>query len=322
MNTKLEMMVRYLAGRQGEAAEWIRRELADPRSDVSRCLQAVRSRSRGIFGAAPLEPWDPVAPPSTRDQATPARVARRRRLPLLFGASAAALVLIAVGAAWQAQDGRLRHLEAVLARREARWGDRFNRLEATLTRPEAPPQRPAPASTGPNSQEVKPPTLTDGPTRLALARLETRLDEIGQRLGEGTPSADRADPQLTQLRSDLDRLKQEVESASRAGKQEMQELTLAVREVLHLLRRLAMRSRVPEPLPVPVPIPVLPQGRSRGAERGPGLIPGPVQGPNPGQIQGQAHSHPGPSQGNQDWGTHGLPGGHTRPGMPAPQGPG
>jgi hypothetical protein len=321
MNSKLEMMVRYLAGRQGEAAELIRRELADPRSEASRWLQAVRSRSRGLFGPALLEPWDPVAPPSIRDQATPSGVARSRRLPLLFGASAAALVLLAVGVAWRAQDDRLRHLEAILARREARWGDRFNRLEATLARREAPPQRPAPASTGPNSHEVQPPTLADEPTRLALARLEARLDQLGQRLGE-EPRPDRGDPQLTQLRSDLDRLKQEVESASRAGKQERQELSLAVREILHLLRRLAMRSRVPEPLPFPMPIPAPPQGRSPGAEPGPGLIPGPVQGPHQGPIQGQDHAHPDPNRGNPDWGTHGFPGGHTRPGMPAPQGRG
>ena len=51
MKTKLEMMVAYLAGRKGEAAESIRRELEDPTSEASRCLEAVRSRSRGIFGA-------------------------------------------------------------------------------------------------------------------------------------------------------------------------------------------------------------------------------------------------------------------------------
>src|SRR5262249_3162830 len=157
-NTKLEMMVRYLAGRQGEAAELIRRELADPRSEASRCLQVVRSRSREIFGAAPLEPWDSVASPAIPDQATPPGLARRRRLLPLFGASAAALVLIAVGGAWRAQEDRLRHLEAILARREARWGDRFDRLEATFARWEAPPKQSAPASMGPNSPAVQPPT--------------------------------------------------------------------------------------------------------------------------------------------------------------------
>src|SRR5262249_8986432 len=154
---------------------------------------------------------------------------------------------------------------------------------------EAPPKQSAPASMGPNSPAVQPPTPEDGltqsalarlearldelgqrptpadePTRSALARLEARLGQLGQRPGEGLPRPDGGAPQLPQLRSDRDRLKHELESASRAGKQEIQELSLAVREVLDLLRRLAMQSRMPEPLPVPVPIPVLPQGRLPG----------------------------------------------------------
>ena len=42
MTTKLEMMVGYLAGRQGKAAESIRRELDDPTSEASRWLDAMQ----------------------------------------------------------------------------------------------------------------------------------------------------------------------------------------------------------------------------------------------------------------------------------------
>ena len=70
MKTKLEMMVAYLAGRKGEAAESIRRELEDPTSEASRCLEAVRSRSRGVFGADLPEMPDPIPSRSIRNRAT------------------------------------------------------------------------------------------------------------------------------------------------------------------------------------------------------------------------------------------------------------
>ena len=69
MKTKLEMMVGYLAGRQGEAAELIRRELEDPTSEASRWLEAVRSRSRGVFVADSLEGPAPISTPSIRGRA-------------------------------------------------------------------------------------------------------------------------------------------------------------------------------------------------------------------------------------------------------------
>ncbi len=142
MKTKLEMMVAYLAGRKGEAAESIRRELEDPTSEASRCLEAVRSRSRRALRRGRCR--------RCRTSSHLAQSATGR--PHLgcpgdgcfrcsSALSSAALVFIAVGVAWRAQDDRLRHLEATLARREARWGDRFNRLEAALTRREAPSQK-------------------------------------------------------------------------------------------------------------------------------------------------------------------------------------
>src|SRR5262249_22479043 len=149
--------------------------------------------------------------------------------------SSAALVFIVVGAWWRAQDDRLRHLEAIQAEREARWRDRVNRLEAALLKWETPSRRQTPAAKGPNSPELKAPAPSDPSTRLALARIEARLGELGQRLGEKQPRQDPDDPRVAQLAQDLDRLRQEIETAGRASKQESQELSLAVREVLHLL---------------------------------------------------------------------------------------
>jgi hypothetical protein len=299
MKTKLEMMVAYLAGRKGEAAESIRRELEDPTSEASRCLEAVRSRSRGIFGADFPEMPEPIPSRSIRNRATARGMAGRRLPSLLFGASSAALVFIAMGTAWRAQDDRLRHLEATLARGEARWGDRFNRLEAALTKREAPSQRQPASSNGPNLQELKPPTPTDWPTSLVLARIEARLGELGQRLGEGQPRQDPDDQQVAQVRRDLDRLRQEVESAVRASKQESQQLSAAVREILELLRRLTMRSRATEPMQVPLPIPFPPQGHEPGVGQGPGMISGPGQVPGQAQMPGQDPFYRAPGRGKR-----------------------
>jgi hypothetical protein len=295
MKTKLEMMVAYLAGRKGDAPESIRRELEDPTSEASRCLEAVRWRSRGVFGAELPEMSDPVPSRSIRNRAT-ARAAPVRRLPsLLVGASSAAVVFIAVGMAWRAQDNRLLHLETTLARREDRWGDRFNRLEATLTRRETPSQKQPASSTGPNLQELKPPTTADRPTILALARIEARLGELEQQLGDRQPRQDQDDQQVAQLRRDLDRLRQEAEIAVRASKQESQRLSMAVGEILTLLRFLTMHSRGTEPMQVPVPIPVPPLGQEPGVGQGPGMMPGPGQVPGQAQMPGHAQN-PGQAQ--------------------------
>ena len=233
MKTKLEIMVGYLAGRQGEDVESIRRELEDPSSEASRWLEAIRARSQGIFGPGSPEEPDIVAPrpgrwpeeprliaprPSGDRPTAPApRVPGRRPPRILWGASAATLVLLAVGAAWRAQDDRLRRLETILDRRETRWGDRFQHLEEALTKHEAPLQKPAPSPQVPSPREVKPPTRVDGPTRLALNRIERKLGELEQRLGgklgeleqrlgESRTSQDRADQRGADLRRDLDQL--------------------------------------------------------------------------------------------------------------------
>src|SRR5262249_39168782 len=163
-----------------------------------------RSKSRGVLSADLLELADPPTPPSIRSRATEPGMARRRLPRLIFGASAAALVLIAASAAWRAQDGRLPHPRAGPAPPPPPWGARLQRLEAGRTNREAPPPRSTPISKGPNSSEVKPPTPADRPTSLALARIEARLDELGQRLGAVQPGPDQVDQQVAQLGRDLD----------------------------------------------------------------------------------------------------------------------
>ena len=334
MKTKMEMMVGYLAGRQDETAGSIRRELEDPSSEASRWLEAVRARSREIFGPGSPEGLDSVAtrpgrlpeeprliaprPIRNRPTAPAPRVPERRPSRTLWGASAAALMLLAAGAAWRAQDDRLRRLETILVRREARWGDRLKHLEETLTKREAPPQKQAPSPKAPSSGDVRPSTPLDRPTRLALNRIEGKLGELERRLGESRTSEDLADQRVAQLRRDLDQLKQEVQTSSRAGRQEMQDLSRAVGELLLLVRRLATHPQGQEPMQIPVP----PQGQDMGFGRGPAIRLGPGQIPNQGQMPGQEHDHIDPGWGNRNWRPQGFPGRHTGPGMQPPKGPG
>jgi hypothetical protein len=287
MKTKLEKMVAYMAGRKGEAPESIRRELEDPMSEASQCLEALRSRSRGLFGADLTEMPEPIPSRSTGNRATTRGIAGSRLPSLLVGASSAALVFIAVGMTWRAQDDRLRNLEVKLEKRDDRWGDRFNRLEAALTRREGPTQRQPASSKAPIFPEPKPQTSADRPTSLALARIEARLGELEQQLGQGQPMRDQDDQQVAQLRRDLDRLSQEVEIAVRTRKQESQKLSTAVREILELLRRLTMNSGAMAPMQVPGPIPIPPQGQHPGVGQGPGMMPGPEQVPGQAQMPGQ-----------------------------------
>ena len=49
MKTKLEMMVGYLAGKQGESAESIRRELARPRRRGEPMARGSSDRGRGTY---------------------------------------------------------------------------------------------------------------------------------------------------------------------------------------------------------------------------------------------------------------------------------
>ena len=171
--------------------------------------------------------------------------------------------------------------------------------EAALMRREPPSQARPVSSNRPNPQELKPTTPVDGPTSLALARIEARLGELGQRLGEGQSRLDQGDQQVAQLRRELDGIKQEVTIAVQANKQGSQELSAAVREILQLLRRLMMQSRAMQPMQVPVPIPVPPHGHDPGQIEGTGVISGPAQLPGQAQMPGQDQSHRPPGRGKR-----------------------
>jgi hypothetical protein len=109
-----------------------------------------------------------------------------------------------------------------------------------------------------------------------LIRIEGKLAELEQRLGEIKTSRALDDQRVADLRRDLDQLKQEVQTSSQA-----------LHEVLALLRRLATITPGPEPMQIPDQ----PQGMDRGFESRPGIIVGPGQLPNGGRMGGPAHNH-------------------------------
>jgi len=320
MTTKLEILVGYLAGRQGTASESIRRELEDPTSEASRWLEAVQKRSRAVS-----RPGSPVAQclissASMRNGKTSRGWVRKRLLPFVSGVSAASLVLIAMGVAWRAQDDRLLRLETVLAAREAKWGTRFDHLDAALTRREVVPKGKTPGSKESVSPQGKPSATVDGPTVLALARIEARLGEVGERLREAQSSQNQSDPAIDELRRDVERLRKEVETRAQSSKQESHEQSLVVQEILQLLRRLAMRPWGPQPMQFPVPEPL--QERQRRGGQAPGLMPGMEQVPGQGQVTDQDHPRMDPGQGYGERSNQGVSGGYMGPRMQRPGGPG
>ena len=90
-------------------------------------------------------------------------------------------------------------------------------------------------------------------TGLALARIEARLGEFGERLKEAQSSPNQSDPSIEELRRDVERLRNETEARAQSTRQETHELGLVVQEVLQLLRGLASRPWGPDQMQGPVP---------------------------------------------------------------------
>jgi hypothetical protein len=316
MKTKLETMVGYLAGRQGAAVERVRLELEDPGSDASRWLTEVRSRSRALFSPGSLEQPSGGRSTTLHPFTAEPRPGRSWWLPpFVLGSSAAALVLLAIGSFLRQRDDRLNRLETLLAQQDARWGNRIEQIETAVTSPRAPSRTEAPSAKTPTSQDTRSAPQVDTTTALALARLEAKLGELGDRLGQEAPKSETLAPSVEPLRGDLERLRREIELGGEASMKQIRELSAVLREVLHLLRRLNVQARSADPLQVPVPVPIpLPQGREPGLGQRPETN-------GPGQPPGQLLMH-GQVPRQQQWGLQNPPGGHIGHGMNTPGGPG
>ena len=289
MNAKLETIAAFLAGHQGPATEALRAELDDPSSEASQLLDAVRSASKRAAPPPRLAPRPTLAaPPEKAAPAPPLRAAKAPAFPTRVAAAvAAALVLAALGGLGWHLSTRVNDLTAALARREASWRQRFARLERSLARDDRTVRPPAPT---PPAQTAKAPpkaaTPPDAPAagpsgvelKLALNRVEAKLDALEARLGTPTPTTMPAvDPaSIAAIRRELEDLREGLEASDRAGREEGQELREGLQNVLFLIRQFAgMRGNhgPVQQIPVPFPVPTQPgNGAGRGVGN-PGMAP-------------------------------------------------
>ena len=316
------MMVGYLSGKQGQAAESIRRELEEPTSEASRWIAALRQRTRDASRRTPPKAatarWSALQKYETIGH----RPVRSRLFALLGAVSVAALVLAALGLAWRAQENELRRLETMLARREAHWASRFDELNALLARQTPVPQTRAPSTKETSPPQPKSPAAMDGPTILALARIEAKVGQLGERLRETQSARNPNDPMVDALRRDIEQLKNDVEARDQSRKQESRELNQVVQEVLQLLRGLTLRPwGGGAPMQAPVPGPLFQEQQRNGPQRQ-GLTPGAERLPGERQMPGQGYVPMEPGQVNPNRGVPNFSGGYITPRMQRPGGPG
>ncbi|WP_435007797.1 hypothetical protein P12x_005062 [Tundrisphaera lichenicola] len=233
---RLESMVEYLSGREGEAAPAIRAAMADPSSEASRFLEEVRSRSRALVPTQTSEPQLPARPV--------ARSARPWRLAA--NSALAASILLASGSALWFGQARLDRLESALERREAEARAEARRLETALALVVKEPTKVAAAPTPSNPRPH--------PIEQALARVEVGLDRLDRRIeGLDRPAPEVApvvppeappaetDPAIAEIRRDVAGLRRELVASDKAGARQVAEIRMALQEVGSLLRLVLSR---------------------------------------------------------------------------------
>ena len=298
MKTELERLVGYLAGRQGESAERIRAALGDPSSAASRLLEVTRARTRAMLEPRPPDRANPERPDPTRRRVAP-RPARPARAAWLAPGLAAAVLVIAAGAAWWDNAERLRRLETTLARRDRAWEASLGRRERAwrgqLGRLEA--AQAARAKEG-RAAPTPPaaPAATPSGAEVLLARVEARLGRLEQRMDEAGRAPEEPDgPVLARLQRDVDGLRRAAEAEAKATRLELQAIRGLLRDFLQALARGSGRLGGPSPssmpgqgtestpLPFPLPMPGPNGGRGRDpSTMGPLLPIGPGGRPDPG----------------------------------------
>ncbi len=244
MRTKLEIMVDYLAGREGQEATQLRAELDDPSSEASRFLEATRSRSIALLGG-----------PGPAGAGPPPRRSIVRRSALV--AAAVGAILAVSAASLRLGEARLRRLEAALARGEARSREVALRLEAALARASEPP-RGAPAHSPAHSPApaLPPPGPRNGEIETALVRVEAGLGNLERRvegLGRSGPRPAMAgpDPAVAEIRRELEILRRERAASDQATGRQIQDLRASIQEVGQLLRMALNRPQGTLPGPIP-----------------------------------------------------------------------
>jgi hypothetical protein len=214
MTTKLDELVGYLAGRDGDPQ--ILEELADPASDASLFLEAARSRSKALI-QEPMASVKFPKPSRSRPWAKPTA--------WFLGA----IGLVAIGLALWFIEMQVRRLEAAQIGRDVDARATAARLESAMDRLLESPLDPSMIS--------------------AIGRVETGLERLERRLGtlENSKQATNPEPVVSQLRDDLAKLRMEIASAEKTRARKAEELEAGVHEVGRVLRLLL--GRLDPPLP-------------------------------------------------------------------------
>jgi hypothetical protein len=313
-------MVGYLAGRQGRGAESIRRELEDPTSEASRWLLALQRKSQAVSKIAFPKVQAVASPAAMRNGMITRQSGKKSSLAFLSGFSVATLAFVALSLAWRVQENRLLRLESMLKEREAWWTSRMAQLNEALTPRKEIPRAETQKTKQSGVPQAKPPAAVDGQAVLALARIEARLTEVGDRLSEAQSGQNQSDPMIAELRRDIDQLRKEIETTAQTNRQENQELRMVVQEVLQLLRRLSIGPWGPGPMQVPFPE-QLQEHQRRGGQRQ-GVLPGGELLPGLGHNPERERFFVNPGEVSRERYNQGITGGYTGPRMQRPGAPG
>jgi hypothetical protein len=247
---RLETMVGYLAGREGEDAAALRAELADPSSEASRFLESTRLRTWALIEEPPVAIEGPSRSVRHRHRHLPFRAA--------MVAAVAASILLTAGVALWLGEARLNRLEATLALRETESRADARRIEAALARAIDPPPKAVASPPMPNPRPL--------PIEQALARVEVGLGRLDRRI-EGLdrqspapapppiiapePAPVGVDPAIAEIRREVAALRRELVASDQAGARQVMEIRIALQDVGNLLRMALNRP----PMTIPVPIP-------------------------------------------------------------------
>jgi hypothetical protein len=237
MSTKLEAMVGYLAGRDGDPR--LLDELTDPSSEASRFLEATRTRSKAL-----------LAGPDHLDEPRAGRSRPRGWLSFAGWALAGAL---AVGVAAWVVEARLRRIESTMVRREVEARAGAERIEAALARLAGP--RPSP------DNQPDPAGAALGRVEAGLGRLERTLEGLAVE-----PEPPKLDPTLAEVRNELATLRRELSAGEKAAVRRAEELLASNHEVARLLRLLLDRSQPSAPAQE---LPPFPNPRPTNGRRSP-----------------------------------------------------
>jgi hypothetical protein len=219
MTTKLDDLVGYLAGRDGEPR--LLDELAEPDSEINRFLEAARTKSRALIA-------EPVA-----SKARPKRSTVRTSNGIGLGIGIGLLLAALLVAGWSI-DLRLRQIEANQRDRDAEARASVDHLESAVNQLLENHEEPGGFA----------------PINAAIARVDGSLEKLQRQIQELDRAAmvTRPEPVAAQVLENLTALRHEIAASEKAKMRQAEELQSSLHEVSRLLRLLVNRTpAIPAP---------------------------------------------------------------------------